>query len=144
MLAMQQISRRNWCRGAFLALCAAPTLAVTIWILARALLGAGLPGKEAWERELTARLGVRCRIGEVTYSSAGTTEIQQLELSDPETGLPLVRVQAAQVAKIDGGYSVTATDSEIDAGQLARLCKILHERLLCQGSGPERCEFSAE
>jgi hypothetical protein len=143
MLAMKQFSRKTWCRGAFLAFCAAPTLLVAVWILSRAVFGDGSLQREDWERELSARLGMKFTIGGVNHPDFGVTELQQVEVSNAETGELVARAAAIEVTKSADGYVIKAISPEIEAAQLGRLSHILHERLMCQGSGGERCEISA-
>ncbi len=143
MLAMQQISRRTWCRGAFVVLCAAPTLLIASWIASRALFG-GAASKEEWERELSSRLGMTFTIGEVSYPQIGLAVLTQVELSDLETGQPLARATAIEVTRTADGYAIEAVAPEVEAAQVGRLSQILHARLLCQGNGGAmRCDFSA-
>src|SRR5688500_14030042 len=105
---MKRLSRKTWCRGAFLALCAVPTLLVAIWILLSAVLGDGVARKEDWERELSSRLGMRFKIGEVTYPQLGLAVLKQVELSDAETGEPIARAAAIEVTQTVDGYLVEA------------------------------------
>ena len=140
---MKQFSRKTLCRGAFLALCAAPTLLVAVWILSRAVFGDGSLRRENWEQELSSRLGMKFIIGAVTYPEFGVTELQQVEVHDAETGQLVARAAAIEVTKSTDGYLIEAVAPEIEAAQLGRLSHILHERLMCQGSGGERCEISA-
>jgi hypothetical protein len=141
---MQRMSRKTWCRGAFLTLCVAPTLLVAIWILKSALLGNGNAGKEDWEREVSSRLGLTIRIGEVTYPRFGLVVLTGVELSDPETEAAIARATAVEVANKADGYAIEVIEPEMEAAQLGRLSQVLHERLLCQGnSGFPHCEISA-
>lgn len=141
---MRRLSRKTWCRGAFLTLCAVPTLLVAIWIVLGAVLGDGTARKEDWERELSSRLGMTIKIGEVTYPQLGLAVLRQVELSDAETGEPIAYAAAIEVTQTADGYLVEAVAPEIEAAQLGRLAHILHERLLCQGGGSTaRCEISA-
>ena len=141
---MKRLSRKTWCRGAFLACCAAPTLLVAIWIVSRVFLDDRTARKEDWERELSSRLGMSFRIGEVTYRQFGLAVLKQVELSDAETGELIARVAAIEVTQAADGYGIEAVAPEIEAAQLGRLAQILHERLLCQGgAGIGRCEISA-
>ena len=139
---MKQFSRKTLCRGAFLALCAAPTLLVAVWIVSRAVFGDGSLQKEDWERELSARLGMKFTIGGVSYPEFGVTALKQVEINDAETGELIARAAAIEVTKSADGYVIEAVAPEIEAAQLGRMSQILHVRLLCQGSaGIERCEF---
>lgn len=141
---MKRFSRKTWCQGAFLALCAAPTLVVTIWIVSRAVLGNGSLQKEDWERELSSRLGMTFKIGAVSYPELGIAELERVEVRDAETGELMALAATIDVTKSADGYVIEAVAPEIEAAQLGRLSQILHERLLCQGGGGiERCEISA-
>jgi hypothetical protein len=144
MLAMKQFSRKTWCRGAFLTLCAAPTLLVAIWIVSRTIFGDGSLQRQDWERELSARLGLTLTIGAVSYPEVGVTELKQVEISAAETGELIARAAAIEVTNTSEGYVVEAFAPEMEATQLGRLSQILHQRLLCQGNGSiKRCEFAA-
>jgi hypothetical protein len=144
MLAMKQFSRKTWCRGAFLALCAAPTLLVAVWIVSRAVFGDGSLRKEDWEKELSSRLGMKVTIGGVSYPEFGVTELKLVEATDAETEEFVARAATIEVTKSADGYVIEAIAPEIEAAQLGRLSQILHARLLCQGSGGiKRCEFVA-
>ncbi|MGI8979240.1 MAG: hypothetical protein ACR2FY_08445 [Pirellulaceae bacterium] len=140
---MKRLSRKTWCRGAFLAFCAVPTLLVAIWIVLSAVLSDGIARKEDWERELSSRLGMSLRIGEVTYPQLGLAVLRQVELSDAETGESIARAATIEVTQTADGYGIEAVAPEVEAAQLGRLAQILHERLLCQGIDICRCEFSA-
>lgn len=144
MLAMRRMSRKTWCRGAFLALCAAPTLFVAIWISLRLILGDGTLRKEDWEHELSSRLGMTCKIESVSYPQFGLAVLTHVEVLDSETGESIARVAAFEVTRTAEGFALEAIAPEIEAAQLGRLSLVLHERLLCQGSGGiGRCEFTA-
>ena len=141
---MRRLSRKTWCRGAFLTLCAVPTLLVAAWISLRAILGDGTLRKEDWERELSSRLGLNSKIEQVSYPQLGLAVLTQVELCDAETGESVASAAAVEVTRTAEGYAVEAVAPEIEAAQLGRLSRVLHERLLCQGSdGIGHCEFAA-
>lgn len=144
MLAMSQLSRKTWCRGAFIAFCAAPTLLVAIWLSLRLVLGDGSLRKEDWEQELSSRLGMTFRIERVSYPQFGLAVLTHVEVLDSETGEQLARAAAIEVTHRAEGYAIEAVAPEIEAEHLGRLSRVLHERLLCQGSsGIGHCEFTA-
>ena len=141
---MRRFSRKVWCRGAFLTLCAVPTLFVAVWISLRAVLGDGALRKEDWERELSSRLGLTFKIEQVSYPQFGLAVLTRVELRDAETGEPVASAAAIEVTRAADGYTIEAVSPEIEAVQLGRLSRLMHERLLCQGSESiGRCEFSA-
>jgi hypothetical protein len=145
MLAMKQSARKTWCRGAFVALCAVPTLLVVLWIAARVFLLDGAAQKDDWERELSARLGMTVRIGGLSYPQMGLAELEGVELTDAETGDPFARAEAIEVEQTAEGCLIRLIAPEIDAAQLGRFTRILHDRLLCGGisRGLARCDISA-
>ena len=130
---MKQSTRIAWCRGGFLALCAAPALLVTLWIASRIFLGDAAAQKEDWERELSGRLGMTVKIGEVNYPQMDLAELKQVELADAETGYPFARMTAIEVTKTADGCLIQFIAPEIETAQLNRFSRILHDRLLCGG-----------
>lgn len=144
MLAMKQSARKTWCRGAFLALCAVPTSLVVLWIAARVFLLDGAAQRDDWERELSARLGMTVKIGGLSYPQMGLAELEQVELADAETGHPFARAEAIEAEQSAEGCLIRLIAPEVDAAQLGRFTRILHDRLLCGGSSSlARCEISA-
>ena len=141
---MKQFSRKAWCQGTFITLCAAPTLLVVLWVASRGLWPEQEAHRTDWERELSARLGMTVKIGEANYPQLGLAELKQVELLDAETGIPFARVAAIEVRGSADGCLIQLIAPEIETAQLGPLSRVLHDRLLCSGNSHlMRCEISA-
>ncbi len=97
MFSLHETTKLRLCRGAFLAVCVAPTCVVLAWCVI-----IHLPGyTRAHQRTIAACLGLHARLGKASTPRPGTVLYESLELSDPDTLQPLARFPFVEV-QVDG------------------------------------------
>jgi len=110
------------CRLGFLLFCVLPTLAVGV-VIARS------ESKDAWERQLSAELGLSVTIEGVSRSRPGVILFSKVHVRDSEFGL-LANIEKAEVANHDQGVVVVASQVTLQKGQLREIHQLLHDRVL--------------
>jgi len=142
MFRLHDSTRRLICVAAFLGLCALPTFAVSGWAVARRLPW----NRQAESQRLAAELGVAVSIEPVAHTLPGVIRYTGLKLSDPETGLELLRcaeLDAAWTSMTDSkrqtrpAIELTARQIDSSASAWPRLKEMLRRSLECQCGQPE-------
>lgn len=131
---MHDRTRRTLCRLGFLLLGLLPTLgtAAGIGVLRSSWYRAAQ--RAAWERQLTDALGLAVTVQAVSTPTRGTTLLEGLELTDPETRVRVVRVRQVECLVRGGEWLLLAAQPEVAGDQLWRLWEVVHERFLRAGS----------
>ncbi len=86
MFRLRQIIRRRLCRAGFVLGCLTPLVALTAWGTYRHSPAHG----HNEESTLRQFLGLRVRVGEVAHPRPGIVRYRDVELSDVESGKPVV------------------------------------------------------
>ena len=113
------------CRVGFVAFCVLPTLVVCGWLASLSTGEIAVPSKEAWEQELTSRLGLLVEIERVDGS-----RLENVRLVDPETRSLVARAAAIEVSSLAEGWIVSAEGASIEVGQLKLAARTLDHRIL--------------
>jgi len=125
MLRLHQTTERRICRGAFLGLCALPTLAIVAWCATR-----NLPSHaRGYERELSRRLGLDARLEAVEHLRPGELELVGLRLLDPENGQLVVHLMRLGVRESDGALLLRADEVTIHRQQVHLLADALARQM---------------
>ncbi|NQT16103.1 MAG: hypothetical protein HQ582_25325 [Planctomycetes bacterium] len=150
MFPLHDNSRRRICLAAFFGLCVAPTLAVLAFGLSRRL----PTHARAEARRLTWQLGANVSLDRVEHLRPGVVRYEGLELSDPETGVPILRCPALRAGwrtSTDGegqghrSLVLIASAPEIRADQLRSAWKILEGVLTRRaGCGESNVQLKAD
>lgn len=130
--------------AAFFALCVLPTVAVLLWAVSR-----HWPGRVAAEaRRLSRELGLEVSLEGVQHLRPDTVLYEGVEISDPETGKPLLRcrvleAQWTELADTEGrrkpSLLLIASQGEIQAAGLPRLWRLVRQPLEREG-GPAQLD----
>lgn len=118
-------ARRLTCRTLFFVACLLPTTAI-------AVLGAWRTApfdRNALRKELSNALAVGVSLADVSHPRPGTTRIEGLELSDPETGESLLSVPMVEVHHTKRGAYLTADSATLHTARAGRLYEELHRRM---------------
>ncbi len=130
MFVMHDRTRRFFCRIGFLALCVLPTLLVTGWIcVVRSPIYLAYQ-KAAFERSLSDGLGLIVSIDKIKYPVRGVTELEGVELADPETGDPVARVRRIETGRNGDELVLLVSQPEIHGQKIWHLWEVLHDRVL--------------
>lgn len=116
-------------RAAFLLLCPLPTLLLVSWIAHGASQRVAAVDKSLWEEELSWLFGLEVRVQRVEQPQRGRTVLHGVQISDPEWG-QLAYVRALELARTEQGLEIAASQPEVQADRLERLCEVLHDRVL--------------
>lgn len=119
------------CRLGFVLFCLLPTLAVGLWVVARADHRA-VPTIAAAQlaRELSNRLGLVVEI-ERASGTQRAIRIEGLRLRDPETLETVAEAAVVDAIYADGAWQVEAFHPVVNLTHLGPLLPRLHDRLLC-------------
>ena len=123
---MHETTRRYVCRWAFCAFCVLPTLLVVAWSVYR-LTPADVRSREV---QWSAWSGLGVTIGRVSYPRPGIMLLDDVQLADPKTAVPIVRIKRLQSARRDGALVLLAREPEILSSRIGRLWELLDERIL--------------
>lgn len=127
---MHDRTRRLLCRLGFLLFCVAPTLAVAARIVVvRSPAYIAARGAEC-ERRISDALGLAVSVRQVHELLQGVTELDDIVLTEPETGALIARIRHLEFTRQDGQLVVLASQPEIEGLQVWRLWESLHERVL--------------
>ncbi len=120
---MNRQSRIILCRLSFITFCLTPTLAVATWIL-------WPDAASNWEATLSSQLEVDVAIETTRLRRLGTTRLNQVEFSDPETGHTIAHLEQAELTTNEQGTVFLVSKARVPVRQLGRLYEILHQRSL--------------
>ena len=142
MFRLHESTRRQICTAAFMGLCLLPTLGVCAWAIARRL-----PWDRANEEaRLSTALGVAVSIESMTHTVPGAVRYKGLKLTDPETGLALLRCDELETrwtamtdsrGRVRPAVEIAARNVESAAVAWPRLKEVLRRSLECQNGRPE-------
>ncbi len=121
---MHETSRRFCCRAGFLLGCFLPTLVVVSWISYQRTSWYREREREAWRAALVRHLGVDVALDAVTHPEPLVTRLENVLLTDPETGRQLASAKRVELGKEDGGWVAFLGDAEVPYAQLARFQEI--------------------
>jgi len=130
MFVMHNRTHRLLCRIGFLTLCVVPTLLVAglICVVRSPIYLAHQ--KAAYERSLSDALGLSVSIDGNSYPVRGVTELDGVELADPETGERVARVRRIEMGRNGDEVIVLASQPEIHSETIWLLWETLHDRVL--------------
>ncbi len=118
-------ARRLACRVVFCVVCILPTTAIAVFGAWRTA-----PLHQMALRDALANaLAVSVLLADVTYPRPGVTRIEGLELTDPETGNPLLSTSTLEIHDTSRGTYVTADATTLHTTRAQRLYEELHRRL---------------
>ncbi len=142
MFRLYDSTRREICMAAFIGLCLLPTLGVCAWAIARRL-----PWDRANEEaRLSTELGVAVSVESIAHTVPGVVRYTGLKLTDPETGLALLRCDELEATwtsmtdsqgQIRPAVEIAARNVESAAAAWPRLKEVLCRSLECQNGQPE-------
>ena len=122
---LQPSVRRRICRAIFCLGCLLPTTALLGWTVSRKL-----PGHvEQCEQRLSDLLGLDAHVERVTYPQPGLRLYEGIELSDPETGQPVLRCRWLELGQTGPVWVVRPAFVEVDSDQAGGLVRLLMRRL---------------
>lgn len=127
---MHDRTRRLLCRCGFLVLCVAPTLGIAVCIGILRSPAYVAARRVACERRLSDALGLQVSVGQARELLQGVTQLEQVVLTEPETGAVIGRIRHLEFDQQDGRLVVLASQPEIDGEHIWRLWEALHERVL--------------
>ena len=123
---MQFISRRFFCRAAFVSLCLLPTL----FIIGR-IVATSLPTYVvSYEQYLSNLLGRRVTLGDVFHLRPGNMSVDSLQIYDEETGEILMTVASASITTCREETVVQLKQPRLTVGCLHEGLRSIHDRLL--------------
>jgi hypothetical protein len=118
-------TRRLVCRSAFLALGVLPALGVLAW----SSILSGTSQRRSCEAGLAQASGLRAAVQRVAYPRPGITLYEGVELSDAETGAPLVRCRFLEAGGADGITACIVAQPEFDTLRLGEFWRLLQAKL---------------
>ncbi|MFM7070168.1 MAG: hypothetical protein ACKO38_00035 [Planctomycetota bacterium] len=121
---MHETSRRFCCRAGFLLGCLLPTLVVVSWIGYQRTSWFREREREAWRAALVRHLGVDVALDAVTHPEPLVTRLENVLLTDPETGRQLASAKRVELGREDGGWVAFLGDAEVPYSQLSRFQEI--------------------
>lgn len=127
---MHDRTRRLLCRWGFLLLGVGPTLAVVIGIGVVRSPSYIAAQRAACERQLSEILGLNVAVAEFRQLLQGVTQLEQVTLTEPETGEAIGRIRHLEFGRQAGQWVILASQPEIEGAHVWRLWEALHERLL--------------
>lgn len=131
MRHLHETTRKRICRGAFFALCVAPTCAVIAWGVRW-----HLPGQAAVRAESVGRpLHARATLAGWREPKPGVVRIASGQLADVLSGAGLATVTGVEARTIGGVHVLSASSVTIDAANVALLAQRLEEALLTGDGG---------
>jgi len=141
MFRLHDSTRRLICTATFLGFCVLPTLAIGGLAAIRRLPW----GRQAEQQRLAGELGVAVSIESMAHTLPGVIRYKGLKLTDPETGLELLRcgeLEATWTSFTDTqgkrpAVVLEARQVESPATALERLQELLRRRMECQSGRPE-------
>jgi hypothetical protein len=113
------------CRAGFLALCVLPTAAVFAWSNSQT----STAHVSACAAEMSRELGLHESLAGVAYPRPGAALYEGIELTDPESGAPLVQMRSLEADRGNNLTALFASQPELDALQLAKLWETVDRRL---------------
>ncbi len=134
MFRLHDNARRRICRAAFLLICVAPTVGVSLWCVRRHL--PGVAAREA--RRLERELGLDVSLEGLRYLRPGRMLYEGLKLADPETGQLILQCRALEAdwthttdeqGRPKATLVVIASQPEIEATGVDRLQELLGQLL---------------
>ncbi|MFV1966463.1 MAG: hypothetical protein ACC628_13650 [Pirellulaceae bacterium] len=140
---MRDKTRRSICRLAFCMLCLLPTAGIGGLILYRSTPVYAAAERVYWQHLLHAHTGLTARVGSVRRPRRGDVLLDQVTLTDPDSGRRLARVRLVEMAWTDHGLVMLLSQPEIEAGQFQRLWSLFHHRVLRAGELPMAVQLSA-
>lgn len=127
---MHDRTRRLLCRWGFLIFCVVPTLAIVVCIGILRSPAYVAARRVACERRLSDALGLNVSVGQARELLQGVTQLEQVVLTEPETGAVIGRIRHLEFGQQDGRLVVLGSQPEIDGEHIWRLWEALHERVL--------------
>lgn len=110
MFALHEITRRRWCRVAFVLFCLVPTMSVVGWAI-----WLGRPEyRQMVANRLSQRLGFTVTLARVSTPHPELTLLEGVELADPETGRRLARARLVEVNGSGAATTVAISQPELD------------------------------
>jgi len=115
---------------AFVTLCLVPSGSLCGWIAYRATPIYSWRACRSWEHTLHQRTGVLVTIQRASQPLKKKTLLEQITLTDPDSGLLLSRVRAIEIAETDHGLVALVSQPEIEPQQLRRFGELLHANVI--------------
>lgn len=128
--AMHNRTRRVLCRIGFFTLCVVPTLFVAGLIcIVRSPVYLAYQ-KSALERSLSDGLGLVVSIDKIKHPVRGVTELEGVELADPESGDRIALARRIETGRNGEELVLLASQSEIQGEKIRHLWEVLQDRVL--------------
>ncbi len=127
---MPSIHRLFLCRVGFLLFCLLPTLATGAWILCFRPVVYSASQIEQWEQQVSREIGMQVELGRVSLQSGGVLLVEDVKISEPETGAVVATARTLQLAQTEEGYILLASYPQVRNSQFASIWELAHIRLL--------------
>lgn len=110
MFALHETTRRRCCRAAFALLCVLPTLSVVGW----AVWLRRPEYRQMFAERLGQRLGFAVKLSRISTPHPDVTLLEDVELSDPETGRRLARARLVEITGSGAAMTIAIAQPELD------------------------------
>jgi hypothetical protein len=131
------------CRWVFCSLCLVPTLGTCGFIFYQRTPLHAASERAFWQGQICAHTGLTARVGKVRRPRHRRVLLEEVSLTDPDSGRKLARVRLVEMAWIDEGLVVLLSQPEIEVGQFQRLWNALHRRVVQAGPLPIPIQITA-
>src|SRR3569833_1177790 len=122
---LHELTRRFFCRSAFVFFCFVPTTCVLAWGVARRTAG----HRDAYAAAIAQSTDLEVSLASVGHPRPGALLFNDLTLTEPETGERVLHCRVVEVSETSEQQIVRASQIEIEATQAARLWELAELKL---------------
>ncbi|GAB5404131.1 MAG: hypothetical protein Aurels2KO_23620 [Aureliella sp.] len=131
-MKMHETAALLLCRAAFVALGFAPVVLVLFWAFAELVPAYRNARTSRWESTLGSVIGVSVEIGSVQHVAPKRFRLDNIQLSHPETQLPIAQLASATVLQVGENWFVRCASGQVSLVEMPQLWNVTHDWVLCR------------